>query len=52
MPRLVAADDDGGGARVRVKGEDAEVDLSDEAVSALLMKHLLPRFQAILQGSE
>ncbi len=41
-----------GGARVRVKGEHAEIDLSDATVTALLMKNLLPRFQAILDGSE
>ncbi len=41
-----------GGARVRVKGEHAEVDLSNATVTALLMKNLLPRFQAILDGSE
>lgn len=49
---LVPSDELAGGARVRAKGEDAEVDLSDEAVSELLMKHLLPRFRAILEGSE
>jgi len=49
---LIPEDSLGGGAHVRVKGEDAEIDLSDEAVSALLIKHLLPRFQAILEGSE
>lgn len=49
---LIPDDSDGGGARVRVKGDEAEVDLSDDAVSALLMKHLLPRFESILQGAE
>jgi V/A-type H+-transporting ATPase subunit E len=41
-----------GGARVRVVGEDLEIDLTNEAVSALLLKHLLPRYRAILEGSE
>ena len=41
-----------GGARVRAVGDDAEVDLSDEAVSELLFKHMLPRFQAILSGDD
>lgn len=41
-----------GGARVRAKGEAAEIDLSDEAVSKLLVKHLLPRFLGIMSGDE
>lgn len=41
-----------GGVRVQVVGDDLEVDLSDEAVSALILKHLLPRFRAILEGVE
>ena len=41
-----------GGARVRAKGEHAEVDLSDAAISELMVKHMLPRFQAILSGTE
>jgi V/A-type H+-transporting ATPase subunit E len=49
---LLPDTDISGGARVRVKGQNAEVDLSDEAVTQLLMKHLLPRFQAILSGEQ
>lgn len=49
---LFPATDISGGARVRVVGEHAEIDLSDEAVSKLLVKHLLPRFLAILSGEE
>lgn len=49
---LIPDTDISGGARVRVKGEDAEIDLSDEAVTELLMKHLLPRFQVILSGEQ
>ena len=41
-----------GGARVRVVGEDLEIDLTDEAISKLLLKHLLPRYRAILEGSD
>jgi len=41
-----------GGARVRVVGEDLEIDLTDEAISKLLLKHLLPRYRSILDGSE
>ena len=39
-----------GGARVRVVGEDLEIDLTNEAISKLLLKHLLPRYRAILEG--
>ena len=41
-----------GGVRVRLVDEDLEIDLTDEAVSKLLLKHLLPRYRAILQGVE
>lgn len=40
-----------GGARVRVVGQDLEIDLSEEAISKLLLKHLLPRYRSILDGS-
>ena len=49
---LVPADDLGAGVQVRLRNEHAELDLSDEAVSALLVRHLLPRFQALLSGAE
>ena len=39
-----------GGARVRVVGENLEIDLSEDAISKLLFKHLLPRFRAIIEG--
>jgi V/A-type H+-transporting ATPase subunit E len=39
-----------GGARVRVVGEDIEIDLSGDAISSLLLKHLLPRYRSILEG--
>ena len=41
-----------GGARVRLVGEDLEIDLTDDAVSQLLLKHLLPRYRAILQSAK
>lgn len=41
-----------GGARVRVVGEDLEIDLTNEAISTLLLKHLLPRYRGILDGSQ
>lgn len=41
-----------GGARLRVVGEDLEIDLTSEAISTLLLKHLLPRYRGILDGSQ
>ncbi len=49
---LVAASDVEGGARVRLVGEDLEIDLTEETVHKVLLKHLLPRFRAILEGAE
>lgn len=37
-----------GGARVRLVGEDLEIDLSDEALSEIMLGLLLPRYRAIL----
>lgn len=41
-----------GGAKVRLVGEQLEIDLSDKAITRMLADHLLPRFQAILTGAE
>ena len=49
---LIPATDVSGGARVQVVGENLEIDLSDEAISAQILKYLLPRFRAILEGVE
>ncbi len=49
---IVASSEVEGGARVRVVGEDLELDLSNEAVAQLLLKHLLPRYRSILEGAE
>ncbi len=40
------------GIRVRLAGEDLEIDLSDQALSELLLQNLLPRYQAIVRGEE
>lgn len=45
-----AADDLSGGIRVRLDGNDVELDLSDDAIAALLMEHLQPRFRAVMEG--
>ncbi|HKJ00148.1 MAG TPA: hypothetical protein VKB51_16845 [bacterium] len=38
------------GLRVRLAGEALEVDLTDDGISTLLLKHLLPRFRALFDG--
>lgn len=41
-----------GGARVRLVQDNLEIDLSDRAVSRMIAQRLLPRFKAILEGTE
>lgn len=41
-----------GGIKVRLVGKDLELDLSDEALSDLLLKYLLPRYREIVSGQE
>ena len=45
-----ASNDVAAGIRVFVKDKDIAVELTDEAVAALLLRHLQPRFRAILEG--
>lgn len=47
---LVPATGDQIGLTVRLVDQDVEIDLSDEAVTALLLKHIQPRFRALLEG--
>ena len=49
---IIPSSEVSGGVRVRVVGEDLEIDLTDEAVAELLLKHLLPRYRNILEGAE
>lgn len=49
---LVSASDIEGGAKVRLIGEQLEIDLSDKAISKMLADRLSPRFQAIVTGIE
>lgn len=41
-----------GGIRVALVGQDIQIDLSDEAISNLLLKYILPRYRAIISGQE
>lgn len=47
---LQVSSDFTGGIRVRLVGEDLEIDLSDDALSNLLLKFLLPRYREIVSG--
>ncbi len=38
------------GIKVRIVGEDIELDLTEEAITDILLKHLQPRFRALLEG--
>lgn len=38
------------GIKIKVKDEGVVIDLTDEAISAFLLKHLLPRFRALFEG--
>jgi len=42
----------GGGIRIRLVDEDLEIDLSDTAISELLLQFILPRYRAIVSGAE
>ena len=41
---------DNTGIGFRLKDKDIEVELNDEAVAAVLLRHLQPRFRALLEG--
>lgn len=49
---LTPSEDISGGFRIRLVGEDLEIDLSDRAISDLLLQNLLPRYRAIVRGME
>jgi V/A-type H+-transporting ATPase subunit E len=46
----VAADDTRG-IHLYLEGKNVQIDMTDEAVAALLLQHLQPRFRAILEGT-
>lgn len=45
-----ASDDISSGLKIKLPVRDMEVDLSDKAVTELLLQHLQPRFRAFLEG--
>jgi V/A-type H+-transporting ATPase subunit E len=50
--QLLPDDSIKGGARVQLVGENLEIDMTDEALSRMLVKNLLPRYRAIVQKEE
>lgn len=45
---LIPSNEVRGGARIQLVGEDLEIDLSDEALSEMMLNLLLPRYRKIL----
>ena len=45
-----AVGDQSGGLKIYLQDGSVEVDLTDEAVTAVLLEHLQPRFRALLEG--
>jgi V/A-type H+-transporting ATPase subunit E len=45
------ADDGEAGIRVRLVDDDVQVDFTESALSGLLLRHMLPRFRALLRGA-
>ena len=43
-------EDSSAGIRIQLQEEDLEIDLTDRAVANLLLRHLNPRFRAIMEG--
>ena len=39
------------GVRIRLVDEDVQVDLTEAAITQLLLRHMLPRFRALLRGA-
>jgi V/A-type H+-transporting ATPase subunit E len=49
---LVPSDRIAGGAKVRLVHEQLEIDLSDQAITEFLIRHIAPRFREIMSGGE
>jgi V/A-type H+-transporting ATPase subunit E len=45
------AEDGKPGILVKLVGEDMQIDLTEGAISQLLLRHMLPRFRAVLHGA-
>jgi len=49
---LIPSSDVQGGVSVKLAGEDLKIDLTDKAISDLLIRYMSPRFVSILAGEE
>ena len=49
---LKPSDSIGGGIRIQLVGEDLEIDLSDKAISELLLQTMLRRYRSLVAGAE
>ena len=47
---LGTSDDHTAGIRIQLKDSDVEIELTDAAIAELLLRHLVPRFRAIMEG--
>jgi len=45
------SEDGEAGIRVRLVEEDVQIDVTESAISQLLLRHMLPRFRALLRGA-
>jgi V/A-type H+-transporting ATPase subunit E len=45
------SDDGEAGIRVRLIEDDVQIDVTESALSGLLLRHMLPRFRALLRGA-
>ena len=43
-------DDESPGIRIALKDDDIEIDLTDRSIATLLLRHLTPRFRAMMEG--
>jgi V/A-type H+-transporting ATPase subunit E len=49
--RFGVSDDGEAGVRIRLVQEDVQIDLTQNAIAQLLLRHMLPRFRALLRGA-
>ncbi len=47
---FAVSEDEAGGIRLRLEGSEVVVDLTDAAVAEVILRHLQPRFRALLEG--
>lgn len=48
---ITAGGDQQAGLRVELTGDDLLIDVTDESITQLLLRHLMPRFRAMIEGT-